>query len=302
MTVENKNLCETFHMHEIHHGKKEFKTLLVVAITIIMMVVEITTGVIFGSMALLSDGIHMGTHTLALAITLIAYIVSRKQAKNSNFTFGTGKVGVLGGYTSAVALLIAAMIMIYESIVRILSPKDIGFDESIMVAAIGLVVNVVSAVILAQSHDHDHHGHSHDHHHEDHNLKAAYLHVIADALTSVLAIIALFAGKYYNAIWLDPAVGIVGGFVIGKWAVGLLKSTGQILIDFDLNSEYKEKVVTAIEEDERCTVTDIHLWRVDDNNRAILIVVKDTLKREPEFFKKCILSIDKFIHLTVEVN
>ncbi len=307
MCKTNQNLCESFHMHEIHHGKKEFKTLIVVIITIVMMVIEISTGMIFGSMALLSDGIHMGTHTLALAITLIAYVISRKNAKNSNFSFGTGKVGVLGGYTSAIALLIAAIIMVYESIERLISPVNIGFNESILVAVIGLIINLISALILNQSHDHSHHHghdhshHHHHHHHEDHNLKAAYLHVIADALTSVLAIIALLAGKYYNAIWLDPAVGIAGGFVVGKWAVGLLNATGKILLDFDITHELEEKIITSIEELHKCKVMDIHLWRVDDNNRAILLSIKDDEKRSPQFFKNCLKEISDFVHITIEV-
>lgn len=304
MELENRNLCQTFHIHEIDHGKKEFKTLIVVIITILMMFIEIGTGVVFGSMALLSDGIHMGTHTLALSITLIAYVISRKQAKNSDFAFGTGKVGILGGYTSAIALLIAAMVMVYESIERLLMPKEISFDESIIVAVVGLIVNVVSALLLVQSHDHDHehsHGHSHNHSHEDHNLKAAYLHVIADALTSVLAIIALLAGKFYNAVWLDPAVGIVGGIVVSKWAIGLLSSTGKILLDYDKNTELKLRVTDLIQNDNDVEIMDIHIWRVDNNNRAILLSIKDDARKGAQYYKKSIEEIGKFIHITIEV-
>lgn len=303
MDKNKQNLCETFHMHDIHHGKKEIKTLIVVIITIIMMIVEIFTGVIFGSMALLSDGIHMGTHTLALAITLIAYIISRKNAKNSNFSFGTGKVGILGGYTSAIALLIAAMVMIYESIERIITPHEISFNESILVAIIGLIINVISALILNQSHSHNHsHDGHHHHHHEDHNLKAAYLHVIADALTSVLAIAALLAGKYYNAIWLDPVVGIAGGLVVGKWAIGLLNATGKILLDFDITSELENEIITSIENCQNCNVVDIHLWRVDDNNRALLLSIKDKENRSPEFFKNCLKEFNNLVHITIEIS
>ncbi|MEF1304790.1 CDF family Co(II)/Ni(II) efflux transporter DmeF, partial [Vibrio owensii] len=226
------------HSHDFvsHNQKGEKRTLYVLILTVTTMVVEIAAGTMFGSMALLADGWHMGTHAAAFCITLFAYRYAKQNAHNDRFSFGTGKVSVLGGFTSAIALGIVALMMMVESIHRLFNPESIQFNEAIMVAVIGLVVNLASMLLLQDHHHHghDHHdNHSHDHeheHHHDHNLTAAYFHVLADTLTSLLAIVALIVGKFYGWVWLDAMMGIVGAVVIGKWTLGLMKQTAPVLL------------------------------------------------------------------------
>ncbi len=296
--------------------KNEKVTLIVVIITLVTMVVEIIAGILSGSMALLSDGIHMGTHAVALFITLAAYIFARKHSHNPSFSFGTGKVGVLGGYTNAILLLFAAAAMAFESVERLIHPVDIRFNEAIIVAVIGLVVNIVSAVILGHGDNgHDHgHSHGHDHHHnhhqdhskengrhEDHNLKAAYLHVLTDALTSVLAIAALLVAKYFGFTWADPVVGILGAVVVTKWAMGLLKQTSSLLLDkCDTTKEIK-KLRTLIEGD-HTIIDDIHLWQISENERSLILSLDTTLGHEPSFYHKLVRQVGSFEHITVEIN
>ncbi len=203
------------------------------------MILEIAAGTWFGSMALLADGWHMGTHSAAFLITLFAYAYAKKHANNKSFSFGTGKVNYLGGFASAVALAIVALMMAVESVQRLFEPHSIQFNEAIIVAIIGLVVNVASAFILKD--DHHHH-----HHHHDHNMKAAYFHVLADTLTSVLAIVALFVGKYMGAVWLDPVMGIVGAIVIFHWSFGLIKESSSVLLDKSVNTATLEKISVAL--------------------------------------------------------
>lgn len=208
----------------------------VMLLTAGMMLVEIVAGMLFGSMALLADGWHMATHVAAFGITLFAYRYARSHADNPRFTFGTGKVSVLGGFASAVALAVVALVMALESVLRMVEPQEIRFNEAIGVAAIGLLVNLVCGMLLHGHHDHDVHADcDHDgHHHHDHNLRAAYLHVVADALTSVFAIVALVSGKYFGWVLLDPLMGLVGAAVISRWAWGLVRDTGHILLDGQL--------------------------------------------------------------------
>ena len=221
------------HRYNIEDGHGERNTRRVIVLTLSMMIIEITAGYLFGSMALLADGWHMGTHAVALGITAFAYFYARRHSDNPNYSFGTGKVGVLGGFTSAVVLAVIALLIGVESIQRLFSPHPIRFNEAIAVAFVGLVVNVISAFLLQEKHHH-HHGHGHDHDHSkkfrDHNLRAAYFHVLADALTSVLAIIALFTGKAFGWIWMDPIMGIVGALIISRWSYGLLVDTGKVLL------------------------------------------------------------------------
>ncbi|MBI9031671.1 CDF family Co(II)/Ni(II) efflux transporter DmeF [bacterium] len=300
--------CDVLHK-DISNQKNQTKTSIVIIITAIMMVAEIAAGLIYGSMALLSDGIHMGTHALALLITLFAYIITKKNAENTKFTFGTGKIGVLGGYTSAIVLLIAALVMIWESFHRIIDPVDIGFNQSLLVAVIGLIVNFVSALLLKDDHGHSH-GHSHDHghdhnhhdeheHKEDHNLKAAYLHVIADALTSVGAIIALLGAKYMGWIWLDPVVGIVGAIIVIKWGIGLLKTTGKILVDYDDDQTLKDEIINLVKS-HKLEITDIHIWDILNGDKAVMCSVKTQDLEKCTAVKKEILENKKIKHLTVE--
>lgn len=297
-------------------NQNEKLTLVVVIITLVTMFAEIIAGILSGSMALLSDGIHMGTHAVALFITLAAYIFARRQINNPEFSFGTGKVGVLGGYTNAILLFLAGAAMALESVERLFNPVKIMFNEAIIVATIGLVVNIVSAIILGHgegghSHDHGHSHHGHHHHqgqgqkaengHTDHNLKAAYLHVITDALTSVLAIVALVIAKYFGLIWADPAVGILGAFVVIKWAVGLLKQTAGLLLD---KGEFSNDITHLKQhlESETTNVSDIHIWQISENERSLILSIETSDPREPRHYHEIIGHIGNFDHITVEVN
>lgn len=298
--------CDILH-RDISNQKNQKKTTIVIIITAIMMVAEIVAGLVYGSMALLSDGIHMGTHALALLITLFAYIITKKHAENTKFTFGTGKIGVLGGYSSAIVLLIAALVMIWESFHRLIDPVSIGFNQSLMVAVIGLIINFVSALLLKDDHGHNHshnHDHGHDHsddheHKEDHNLKAAYLHVIADALTSVGAIIALIGAKYMGWIWLDPVVGMVGAVIVIKWGIGLLKTTGKILVDYDDDDSLRTEII-ALVENNNLEVKDIHIWDILNGDKAVICSINAQDLKICAEIKKQILANKKIKHLTVE--
>jgi cation diffusion facilitator family transporter len=293
-----------------HSQRNEKVTLIVVIITLITMFGEIITGALSGSMALLSDGIHMGTHALALFITLTAYLFARKHMHNPSFSFGTGKVGVLGGYTNAILLLLAGGAMAVESVERLVNPVRIHFNEAIVVAIIGLAVNIASAIILhdgnsghAHSHDdcYEHHSHESHHHYQDHNLKAAYLHVITDAMTSVLAILALLTAKFFNYEWADPAVAILGAIVVIRWAIGLLKQTGSVLLDKGDFSDEIKSIKSCIESD-TTHIQDIHVWQISENERSLIISLTSSEDKPPKHYHDIIREVDAYDHITVEVN
>jgi len=266
------------------------------------MVIEIAAGYVFGSMALLADGWHMGTHAVALGITDFAYYYARRNSNDPNYSFGTGKVGVLGGFASAIVLAIVAFLMGIESIERLISPKQIHFNEAIVVAVVGLIVNIISALLLQDRHHH-HNGHgSEGHKHRDHNLRAAYLHVITDALTSLLAIIALFTGKAFGWIWMDPIMGIVGALVITRWSYGLLVDTGKILLDRDVNQEAVSEIRSKIESDSDNKVSDIHVWRVGSHHLSAIISIVTHYPKSPEYYKALLADYEEIEHVTVEVN
>ena len=292
------------HNHRFHvdHGHGERATRRVIALTLTMMVIEIAAGMAFGSMALLADGWHMGTHAVALGITALAYYFARRHADNPRFTFGTGKVGELGGFASAAVLVVVAIVMAAESVQRLIAPHPIRFNEAIAVAVVGLIVNVISALMLQDRHDHDpadEHGKGH---HHDHNLKAAYLHVLADALTSVLAIVALSAGKALGWVWMDPAMGIVGAVIITKWAYGLLMDTGRILLDRDVDPRFVSGIVQRIEAESDSRVSDIHVWRVGAGSLSVIVSIVTHHPQPPEHYKQLIGDLDEVAHVTVEVN
>jgi cation diffusion facilitator family transporter len=274
----------------------ERKTLAVIILTFVTMGVEISTGILTGSMALLADGWHMGTHAFALGITWFAYVMARRYGKSATFSFGTGKFGILAGYTSALFLGATAIYMLVESTRRFLNPVDIGFNEAIIVAVIGLLVNVLSVWML-----HGGEEHHHDHHH-DHNLKAAYLHVLADALTSVLAIIALLAGKYFGLAFLDPVMGLVGGVLIGSWAWGLLKSSGLILLDGNQNDKTKQAIIKAIECDLDTKVVDLHLWKLSSNSLGVLLTLVASSTRSAEEYRSRLDQVHHLDHITIETH
>ncbi len=296
------------HSHDFvsHNQKGEKRTLYVLILTVTTMVVEIAAGTMFGSMALLADGWHMGTHAAAFCITLFAYRYAKQNAHNDRFSFGTGKVSVLGGFTSAIALGIVALMMMVESIHRLFNPESIQFNEAIMVAVIGLVVNLASMLLLQ---DHDHHGHdhhdhhSHDHgheHHHDHNLTAAYFHVLADTLTSLLAIVALIVGKFYGWVWLDAMMGIVGAVVIGKWTLGLMKQTAPVLLDESINKSYRDEITETLTP--YAEIVDLHIWKVSGHHYSAAIALKNHSDKTLDEFKQLLSKFDKIHHLTLEVQ
>lgn len=277
------------------------RSLIVVALTVVMMAWEILAGVLYGSMALLADGLHMGSHAVALCIAAFAYAYARRNAGNTQFSFGTGKVNALGGFTGAVLLAGFALYMVIESIDRFIHPVDISFNGAIFVAVIGLIVNGVSAWILGgEDHDHgDAHGHEHEHEHHDHNRRAAYFHVLADALTSVLAIAALLAGKYAGWNWMDPIMGIVGALLITRWSWHLLKDTSRVLLD-QQRSDLEHDVRQSIENDD-ARISDLHLWAIGPNIHAAIVSIVSHAPESPAFYKQRIQAqCPSLVHITVE--
>ena len=294
-----------FGQDQVRPGER--RTLWVIAITATMMVVEITTGLAYGSMALLADGLHMGSHTAALGITTIAYVYTRRCATDSRFCFGSGKVNAFAGYTSAVLLALFALLMAWESVNRLFNPVEIAFNQAIVVAVIGLVVNGVSMIMLGGHHDHGHdhsHAESHHHsrHHEDHNLRAAYLHVLADALTSLLAIFALLAGKFLGLNWMDPAMGIVGATLVAKWSLGLIRNTSGILLDHQAPGAILEATRAAIEGIDGNHVTDLHIWSIGPGIYSATIAIVSDTPGTPDYYKSLIPKDLGIVHTTVEVH
>jgi cation diffusion facilitator family transporter len=287
------------HSHEfsVKNEKGERRTQYVLMLTAATMVVEIVAGSVYGSMALLADGWHMGTHVAAFVIAIFAYRFARKHANNPAYAFGTGKVNVLGGFASAIALAVVALVMLVESLQRIIDPHPIHFNEAIVVASLGLFINVISAFLLKGNQNH-----GHNHHHHDHNLRAAYLHVLADAMTSLLAIIALVSGKYIGWNWLDPVMGIVGAIIITRWSYGLIKQTSPILLDASIDQEYQSAVKQAIENDSDNRVSDIHIWKVGANHYAAIIALVTHYPNTAEHYKKLLEKFHKLSHIVIEVN
>ncbi|MBW1968969.1 MAG: CDF family Co(II)/Ni(II) efflux transporter DmeF [Deltaproteobacteria bacterium] len=300
MHIQSLHKWTHSHNFNVDDGHAERNTRRVILLTVFMMVIEISAGYLFGSMALLADGWHMGTHAVALGIAAFAYYYARLNSDNPNYSFGTGKVGVLGGFASAVVLAIVALLMGIESIERLISPKQIHFNEAIAVAVIGLIVNIISALLLQDRHHHSE-GHSSDKIHQDHNLKAAYLHVMADALTSLLAIIALFTGKMFGWIWMDPIMGIVGALLITRWSYRLLIDTGKILLDRDINQEAVAEIQAKIESDSDNKVSDIHVWRVGSYHLSAIISIVTDYPKPPEYYKTLLADYEELVHVTVEV-
>lgn len=310
--MKEEYLSRWRHSHSFGQDQKrpgEIRTLIVIAITATMMVVEIVAGISFGSMALLADGLHMGSHAVALGINAFAYVYARRHANNARYSFGTGKVNTLGGYTGAILLAVFAVMMAWESMDRLFNPVAIAFNQAIFVATIGLVVNGASVFILGDNHSHEHeHGHGHDedhhhhHHHHDHNLKSAYLHVLADALTSLLAIVALLVGKYFGAIWMDPLMGIVGALLVARWSMGLLKSTSAILLDEQACEHTAEKIRQAIETSAEDKIVDLHLWTVGPGLYATVVSIVSSAPKAPDHYKSQLPEQLPIAHISIEVH
>lgn len=276
----------------------ERRTRIVIGVTAVMMIVEIVAGLMSHSMALLADGWHMSTHVLAFLITAVAYYFARTQAGNARFSFGTGKIGVLGGFTSAVVLSIVALLMAVESGRRLFVPLEIHFNEAIGIACVGLLVNLSCAALLA-----DHHHEDGDSHHEDLNLRAAYLHVLADAFTSVLAISALAGGKFFGWAWLDPVVGIVGSGVVFSWAYTLLRDTSGILLDrTPASSDLPDQIRKAVEGDGDSLVTDLHVWQVGIGKYAAMISIVAHEPKSCDSYRALLRGHDELVHVTIETQ
>ncbi|MET0342462.1 MAG: CDF family Co(II)/Ni(II) efflux transporter DmeF [Polyangiales bacterium] len=316
--IEKWQHSHVFGTDERHAGER--RTRWVIALTVCMMVGEVVAGLMFKSMALLADGWHMATHAVALAVAAFAYWFMRRRALDRSFSFGTGKVGALGGFGSAVALAVVALLVLAESIARLTAPQAIRYDEAIGVAVLGLVVNLLSVLLLhdgghhhhGHAHDahdahdthdaHDSHHHEHEHHHHDHNLRGAYLHVLADAFTSVLAIGALLLGKYFGWSFVDALVGILGAVVIARWSLGLLRDTSAVLLDSEVPEARRRAVQAALEADADNKVADLHLWRVGPRHLAAIVSVVTHAPREPGHYKRLLAEFEDLRHVTVEVN
>lgn len=294
------------HSHVFDEGNPlaERNTRWAVALTAIMMVAEIIGGWMFNSMSLLADGWHMSSHALALGLSVLAYRAARRYAHDTRFAFGTWKIEVLGGYTSALLLVLVAGLMLYQSVERLISPTTIHYDQAIAIATVGLLVNLACAWLLKDEHGHDHHNHeTHDNHHHDLNQRSAYLHVVADAATSVLAILALTGGKLWGASWLDPVMGIVGAGLVALWAYGLLRDTGRVLLDAEMNAPVVAEIREVIMASQiSAHISDLHVWRVGKGKYACILslVTKDVV--DPDYFKRQLSIHEELIHISVEVN
>ena len=314
--------CKHGHCFDTGNPLAERGTRLAMWLTLVMMVAEIVGGWWYGSMALLADGWHMGSHAIALGLAAFAYAYARKHAADPRYAFGTWKVEVLASYTSALLLLGIAGLMLYESVHRMLNPVAIHYNEAIVVAIIGLGVNLVCAWLLhrgsghdhghahAHDHDHDHHGHGqpHDHHaHDDHqhdlNLHAAYIHVLTDAATSVLAIVALFGGKLWGFDWLDPVMGLVGAVLVAVWAQGLLRDAGKVLLDAEMDAPVVEEIREVIAASPvPASISDLHVWRVGRGDYACIVSLVTAPGASPEYFKQQLRVHEELVHITVELH
>ncbi len=305
--MHKTNLHLWQHSHSFGQERKrpgELRTLIVIGITGTMMAVEIVSGILFGSMALLADGLHMASHAAALSINAFAYAYARRHARSAEFSFGTGKVNALGGFSGAVLLVVFALLMAWESFGRLIHPVRIIFNQAIFVAVLGLIVNGICMFILRVDepyHSHEDYQHSPTHHH-DHNLKSAYLHVMADALTSVLAIVALLSAKYFRFIWMDPAMGIVGAILVARWSLGLLHTTSGVLLDRQGPERIRQKIKESIEKDDDSQVADLHLWSVGPNVYAAIIVVVAHEPATQDVYKARIPKNLGLAHISIEVH
>ena len=299
----------TNHAHEhvflgAAHEENARRTLWVVMLTVVMMVAEIAAGYVTGSMALLADGFHMATHAGALGIAAAAYAYAKRHARSPRYSFGTGKVGDLGGFASALILALVALGIGVESVIRLLEPTAVQFGTATLIAIVGLVVNIVSALLLGHGHSHSHghdHDHDHEHHHHgnDNNLKSAYVHVLADALTSVLAIAALLAGRYLGWVWLDPVMGIVGAIVIARWAWSLMGVTAGVLLD-QTDEHVAAEIRERVEQPGDARITDLHVWRVGPDAHAAIVSVVGQASTDADSIRERLKPVHEVSHLTVE--
>lgn len=302
-TLERLKNSEHSHNFDMSNPIAKRNTLYATLFTFVMMIIEIIGGLYYNSMALLADGWHMSSHVLALGLAYTAYVMANKYSNDFKFNFGTFKIEVLGAYTSAIFLLIVAFFMIYHSIDRLLNPTQIAYKEAIVIAFIGLVVNLISAWLLKDdhSHGHEHHHHHHEHNH-DINLKAAYIHILADALTSVLAIIALIAGMIWGASWLDPLMGIIGSILVFIWAIGLIKQSAKILLDASRDEPITQEVIDVINAlKEEIEIVDLHIWRVGKGKYSCILSLYSKEKIDITYIKKELSIHEELVHISIEI-
>jgi cation diffusion facilitator family transporter len=296
------------------HARAERRTWAVIILCVVMMIAEIVGGALFGSLALIADGLHMSTHAGALLLAALAYSFARKYATDPNFTFGTGKFGDLAGYSSAIVLAMIALLIGYEAVMRLLDPVPIAFNEAIPIAALGLLVNIASAWLLAGGHAHSHshgpsheHDHSHDHdhtdgaHHRDNNMRAAVVHVMADAAVSVMVIVGLLLARQFGWLWMDPLAGFIGALVIASWSVALIRDTGAILLDRVPDADMAGKIRIAIES-EADRVNDLHLWRLGPGHLGAIISISTSEQRDAAHYRQRLAHFPDLSHVTIEVE
>jgi len=298
------------------HEKNERRTLMVIALCSLMMVAEIIGGLLFGSIALVADGLHMSTHASALLLAAVAYSYARRHADDMRFTFGTGKLGDLAGFSSAIVLAMIALLIGYEALTRFIWPVPISFNQAIPIAVLGLIVNIASVLLLSGGgHDHGHsHGdshaaHDHEHEHEhaqgaaqrDNNMRAAVVHVLADAAVSVLVIVGLLFGRFLGWTWMDPVVGLCGAVVIAAWSYGLVRDTGAVLLDMNPDRGMAERMRATIETDGD-RLTDLHLWRLGPGHLAAILSVATQRQRGPEYYRSLLSRFRALSHVTVQVQ
>lgn len=305
--MHSHNISDWTHDHLFHSGNKaaESGTRAVMWITVVMMAVEIVAGWHYNSMALLADGWHMSSHAVAIGLSAAAYAAARRFSGDARFAFGSWKIEVLGGFASAIFLLVVAAMMVFSSIERLIFPQAIHYPEAITVAVLGLVVNLVCAGILGKAHDHHDQGHGHDHHHEHHqdlNLKSAYIHVIADAATSVLAIVALLGGWWYGWSWLDPVMGVVGAALVAAWARNLIAETSKVLLDREMDHPVVDEIRAAVQRGD-IEIADLHVWRVGKRaySCALSIVTHDA-GLTPNQVREWLSVHEEIVHATIEIQ
>jgi cation diffusion facilitator family transporter len=292
------------------HEQAERRALLVTGFTALFMLFEIAAGLVFGSMALVADGVHMATHVGVLGLAAGAYWLARRNVGNARFSFGSGKFGDLAAYTSAVILGLIAFGVAAESAQRLMDPVSVRYGEALMIAGLGLLVNLGSAYLLHEPHDHGHdHGHGHDDNHDhdhghdqDHNMRAAYVHVLADAATSVLAILALSLGLFYGFRWADPLVGIIGALVIASWAYGLLRDSAFVLLDAEADPKLARDIKALVEAEARAPVSDLHLWRLGPGHHGLIVSLVAGELTDGERIKRLLCArYPSLSHVTLEV-
>jgi cation diffusion facilitator family transporter len=313
-------MTETYQSHDhvflgAGHAQAERRTWMVIGLCAVMMIAEIIGGLLFGSIALVADGLHMSTHASALLLTALAYNYARRHARDARFSFGTGKLGDLAGFASAIILAMIALLIGYEAVLRFFAPVPIRFDEAILIAVVGLIVNVASVLLLSggghdhgHNHDHGDHDHHHDAHeaaphaaHRDNNLRAAIIHVLADAGVSLLVIVGLLLGRSFGWVWMDPAVGLCGAVVIAAWSYGLIRDTGAILLDMNPDQGMAERMRAVIEVDGD-RLTDLHLWRLGPGHLGAILSVATTAPRGPTHYRHLLERFSALSHVTVEVQ